>query len=172
MVELFNPAGLSLVEDRQGAIAYGYVAPRVMYARVVGRISAELGARFVVELDLVTRRGGPLAYFADQSALRELNPQARSRFRAFFRAKRERFCSIVLLTWASGRWRGLTTGVKGVELVQEPLEFERSLCNVAPFPDRTAKEWAHVWQLHAPRNEPLTGTERVGAARTGSLDGS
>jgi len=99
MVELFNPAGLRMVEDQKGAIAYGYLAPRVLYARVVGCLSAELGESYVRELEGATRAAASLAYFADESALSDWHPLARSRFRAFVAAERWRFSSIVMLTW-------------------------------------------------------------------------
>jgi hypothetical protein len=155
MVELFNPAGLRILEDRQGAAAYGYVAPRVLYARVVGCLSEELGTSFARELDSVTRPVASLACFVDASALREYDPVAQARLQALVAAERRRFSSIVMLTWASGSglaWRELAAELgEAVELLSEPLEFERALCNVATFPDRTAKDWGHVWQLHAPR---------------------
>jgi hypothetical protein len=150
MVELFNPAGLCVLEDRKGAIAYGYLAPRVLYARVVGSLSAELGTRYVRELATATRATLPLAYFSDESALLAVDPLAASRLRAFVVTERARFASIVCLTWGirgscAARLRG-----EPIELVDEPLEFERALCNATTFPDRRAKDFAHVWQLHTP----------------------
>jgi hypothetical protein len=155
MVELFNPAGLRMLEDRQGAIAYGYVAPRVLYARFVGCLSAELGLAFVDELESVAGEVVSLAYFADTSALREYHPRASSRFKAFIIAQRQRFASIVMLTSAvrgGPAWQALSEAAgDAAELVYEPLDFERALCNVATFPHRAIKDWAHVWQLHSPR---------------------
>jgi hypothetical protein len=155
MVELFNPAGLRILEDRQGAAAYGYVASRVLYARVVGRLSEALGTDFVNELDSVTRQESSLACFVDASALRQFDASAQSRLQALVVAERRRFASIVMLTWSASSglaWRQLAAELgEAVELLSEPLEFERALCNVVRFPDRTAKDWGHVWQLHAPR---------------------
>jgi len=144
-----------MLEDRQGAVAYGYLAPRVLYARVVGCLSVGLGESYVRELEGATRGTAPLAYFADESALCAAHPTARSRFRAFVAAERWRFSSIVMLTWGA---RGAATVRSGsrlgggrIEVVDEPIEFERALCNVTTFPDRRAKDFAHVWQLHTPR---------------------
>src|SRR3954469_21629937 len=64
MHDLFNPAGLRMLEDQKGAIAYGYVAPRVFYARFVGQLSAELGSSYVHHLDAAVRQAPALAYFA------------------------------------------------------------------------------------------------------------
>jgi hypothetical protein len=154
MLELFNPAGLRMLEDRNGAVAYGYLAPRVLYARVVGCLSAELGQTYVQELNDATRRGGPLAYFADESALSTAHPLARKRFRAFVAAERCRFTSIVMLSWGPGgatAARGSVERALGpIEFVDEPIEFERALCNVTTFPDRRAKDFANLWQLHTP----------------------
>jgi hypothetical protein len=148
MVELFNPAGLRMLEDPKGAVAYGYLAPRVLYARVVGRLSAELGTSYVRELSDATRNARPLAYFADESALRASHPLARRLFRAFVDAERARFSSIVMLTWSART--AIDLRGDSIELVDEPIEFERALCNATTFPDRRAKDFAHVWRLHTP----------------------
>lgn len=154
MHELFNPAGLRMLEDRQAAVAFGYVAPRVFYARFVGRLSAELGRGYVQELKHVLAGVSTLAYFADHSALRGYEHVARNEFEALVRAERDKFASIVMLTQPSGAGpasRAFAEGWGDIKLLTEPLDFERALCNVAPFPDRTAKDWAHVWQVHSPR---------------------
>jgi hypothetical protein len=154
MHELFNPAGLRMLEDRHAAVAFGYVAPRVFYARFVGRLSAALGDRYVQELSAVLAGVSTLAYFADNSALGEYDPSARCRFEALVRAERDKFASIVMLTQPGGAGpasRAFEESWGDIKLLSEPLDFERALCNIAPFPDRTAKDWAHVWQVHSPR---------------------
>jgi hypothetical protein len=154
MHELFNPAGLRMLEDAHAAVAFGYVAPRVFYARFVGRLSSGLGDNYLRELSLVLSEEGALAYFADASALRGYDHVGRNRFEALVRARRGKFASIVLLTQPGGAGPASRAfaGVWGeIKLLSDPLEFERELCNVAPFPDRTAKDWAHVWQVHSPR---------------------
>lgn len=155
MHELFNPAGLRMLEDRQGAIAFGYVAPRVFYARFVGQLSAELGVTYVRELELVTRELNTLAYFADASALESYDPAARSAFERFVALERSKLASIVILSClgaAAPASRKFPSSLgDSIKVLSDPLEFERALCNIAPFPDRTAKDWAHVWQVHAPR---------------------
>lgn len=163
MVELFNPAGLRFVEERQGAVAYGYLATRVLYARVVGRLSVELAERYVHELREATRKAAGLAYFADESGLTAAHPLARRRFRAFVAAERSRFASIVTLRWGRGSAVSVASparaGEQAIEVVDEPIEFERALCNVTTFPDRRAKDFAHVWQLHTPcRSSPTWRT--------------
>lgn len=143
-----------MLEDREAAVAFGYVAPRVFYARFVGRLSFGLGERYVAELGQTLSEATKLAYFADASALRGYPHAARNRFEALVRAEQEKLASIVVLTPPSGAGpasRAFADGWGEIKLLREPLEFERALCNVAPFPDRTAKDWAHVWQVHSPR---------------------
>lgn len=153
MYELFNPAGLCMLEEPRAAVAFGYVAPRVFYTRFVGRLSAALAASYVRELSDALAGVSTLAYFADNSALSGYDDAARSRIESLVRAERAKFTSIVMLNHPSGSGavsRAFANG-GGIKLLTEPLDFERALCNVAPFPDRTAKDWAHVWQVHSPR---------------------
>lgn len=144
-----------MLEDRQGAIAFGYVAPRVFYARFVGRLSAALGTGYVRNLVLATSDLTTLAYFADASALESYDPGARAAFEQFVASERAKLASIVILSGLGGFGspsRNLAHSAgEPIKVLTEPLEFERALCNIAPFPDRTAKDWAHVWQVHAPR---------------------
>jgi hypothetical protein len=154
MSELFNPAGLHMLEDRHAAIAYGYVAPRVFYVRFVGCVSFALGDSYLTHLEELLQSVSTLAYFADSSALESQHPAVRARFEGLVKRERAKLASLVVLSQQSGAGpasRSFADAVGGVKLLSDPLEFERALCNVAPFPDRTAKDWAHVWQVHAPR---------------------
>jgi hypothetical protein len=155
MQELFNPAGLSMVEDRQGAIAYGWIAPRVCYARFVGSLSAELGSSFVHALEGLVREVPALAYFADASALREYDLLARTRLRRFVQAERSKFATLVVLTWSEGvssATRAFAAALgEPVELIADPLDFERALSNVAPRAWSDPRNIGQVWQALAPR---------------------
>lgn len=154
MHDLFNPAGLGMLEDQKGAIAYGYVAPRVFYARFVGRLSAELGDSYVDELAAAVGQVPALAYFADASALSEYDLAARTRFSRFVANRRVKFASLVILTWAgacSAAARAFADALgEPVQILTEPLEFERALANVVPPPARFVIELPQVWQVHAP----------------------
>lgn len=154
MHDLFNPAGLGMLEDQKGAIAYGYVAPRVFYARFVGQLSADLGARYVQELEAAVGQVPALAYFADASALSEYDLAARTRFSRFVANRRVKFASLVILTWAGGcspAARAFADALgEPVQILTEPLEFECALANVAPLPARLVIELPQVWQVHAP----------------------
>jgi len=154
MHDLFNPAGLRMLEDQKGAIAYGYVAPRVFYARFVGQLSAELGTNYVDQLDAAVGQVPALAYFADASALREYDLLARMRFVRFVANRRVKFASLVILTWTGDigpAARALADALgEPVQILTEPLEFERALANVAPSPERLLIDVPQVWQVYAP----------------------
>lgn len=154
MHDLFNPAGLSMLEDKEGAIAYGYVAPRVFYARFVGRLSAELGTGYVHQLELAVGQVPALAYFADASALREYDLIARARFTRFVVNRRVKFASLGILTWAEGvgpAARAFADSLGApVDIFTDPLEFERALGNVAPQVRRVVTDLMSVWQVCAP----------------------
>lgn len=154
MHDLFNPAGLRMLEDQKGAIAYGYVAPRVFYARFVGRLSAELGTNYVRQLEAAVGQVPALAYFADASALSEYDLIAWTRFAQFVTHRRVKLASMVILTWAAGigpAARSFADSLgEPVQILTDPLEFERGLTNVAPLPLGFAIELPQVWQVHAP----------------------
>jgi hypothetical protein len=138
MHDLFNPAGLGMLEDQEGAIAYGYVAPRVFYSRFVGQLSATLGSNYVAELDAAVGQVPALAYFADASALREYDLMAQAHFARFVADRRVKFASLVILTWAealapTARAFADSLGDR-VQVLACPLEFERALTNVASPP--------------------------------------
>jgi hypothetical protein len=155
MHELFNPAGLSMVEDRQGAIAYGWIAPRVCYARFVGSLTAALASTFVHQLEALVRDVPALAYFADASALRDYDVAARSRFQGFVQAERSKLATLVVLTWSEGVSPAARTFAAALgeptELVADPLDFERALSNVAPLAWADPRNLGQVWQILAPR---------------------
>ena len=136
MQEFFNPAGLEISEDRAGAVAYGFIAPRVLYARFVGELSAELGADYVNRLMPLVAPLSSLAYFADASALTSYDYVARTRFLRFVLEHRDKLASIVMLTWSGGitpSARAFADAVGGpVAVLDDPGEFERLLSNLVP----------------------------------------
>lgn len=138
MYELFNPAGLRLVEDKNGAISYGWIAPRVLYARFVGALSAELGTTFVRQLEALVDDVPALAYFGDASALSQYDVLARLRFQRFVATQRAKFAALVTLTWAHRNRRAARSFPGELDeiarFVADPDEFERELSNVAPLP--------------------------------------
>jgi hypothetical protein len=155
MHDLFNPAGLHVLEDRDGAVAYGWIAPRVFYCRFVGCLSGELGTCFVQRLSGLISDVPVLAYFADASALEQYDLVARTRFQRVVLVERRKFVSMTILAWPGGvgpsvrNFAMLFAGA--IDLLTDPTEFERALLNVAPPPIRSPLPAEPVWQVHAPR---------------------
>jgi len=152
--EFFNPAGLDLLEDRAGAISYGFIAPRVLYTRVVGAVADELCEGFVQRLEYVLRGAMPCACFSDLSALGRYDGQACSRFLRFVTEQRVKVASLAVLTWSEGVSRAArafaATIGEPVAILTDPVEFERLLSNVAPAPRRAAKQWQDAFPHEPP----------------------
>lgn len=145
-----------MLEDRQGAIAYGYVAHRVFYSRFVGSVVGELAQDYVRQLETVSRGAASFAFYVDASALRDYDLSARACFAQFVVEWRTKLNSLTILAVAgcSGESSCAISAAVGepVDILADPLEFERQLCNVAPpASQRALPEWAQVWQVHAPR---------------------
>lgn len=160
MDEFFNPAGLEIAEDRAGAIAYGFIAPRVFYARFVGALSLSLGEHYVTRLSSLFDALPSLVYFADSSALTGYDCAARTRFLRFVLDQRAKLSSLVLLTPRGGitpaaRSFAATVG-EPVTLLDDPSEFDRLLSNIVPVADPLLPTFVRA-------AEP----DRVGAERAG-----
>jgi hypothetical protein len=138
-----------MLEDREGAIAYGFIAPRVFYARFVGGLSAELGTNYVRRLEVVLEREESLAYFGDASALRTYDLVARTRFQLLVASRRKKFSALVFLTWdARSRSEAFTDALgEAPQIYADPADFDRVLSNVAPVPTRANGELGHLWQV-------------------------
>lgn len=152
--EFFNPAGLDVLQDRRGAIAYGLIAPRVLYTRAVGSISVELASRYLASIAILLRDVTALAYFADASALGDYDWPGRASFANFVKGSRAKFGSLVVLTgrpYLSASARAFATSVgEPVTILCDPMEFERLLSNVAPAPQRRAKKWEDAFPHQPP----------------------
>ncbi len=138
-----------MLEDREGAIAYGFIAPRVLYARFVGSLSAELGTAYVRRLEVALERVESLAYFGDASALRTYDLVARTRFQLLVASRRARFSALVFLTWDIRSTLLAFTDALGdaPQIYADPADFDRVLSNVAPVPARVSDELGHLWQV-------------------------
>jgi len=155
MHDLFNPAGLHMLEDRAGAVAYGWIAHRVLYGRFVGSLSAELGTSFVQRLAGLIGQVPCLAYYADASALEAYDLSARARFQRFVLAERPRFVSLTMLTWRGGSGvaaRDVAALLpEAMDLVTDPVEFDRLLADVARLPLCAPLPMEPMWHVHVPR---------------------
>jgi len=153
MHDLFNPAGLHMLEDRHGAVAYGWIARRVLYGRFVGSLSAELGVSFVQRLAGLIVEVPSLAYYADHSALEQYDLLARARFQRLVLAERPRFASVTLLTWGGGGGAAACDLAQllpeTIDLLTDPVEFDRLLLDVARLPACAPLPMEPVWHVHA-----------------------
>lgn len=152
--EFFNPAGLDLLEDRVGAISYGFIAPRVLYTRFVGSLSAELGTGYVHRVAALLRGVTTCAFFSDASALQQYDCIARTRFVRFVLEQRVKLASLVVLTWSEGvspaaRAFAAVVG-EPVAVLTDPAEFDRLLSNVTPTPRRAARQWEDAFPHEPP----------------------
>jgi hypothetical protein len=152
--EFFNPAGLDLLEDRAGAISYGFIAPRVLYTRFVGSLSAELGSSYVQRIEALLRDVSTCAFFSDSSALDQYDCVARTRFVRFVLEQRVKLASLVMLTWSEGVSPAARTFAaligEPVAVLTDPAEFDRLLSNVAPAPRRAARQWEDAFPQEPP----------------------
>jgi hypothetical protein len=160
MNDLFNPAGLSMLEDRDGAIAHGMLAPRVFYSRFVGLLSAELSDRFLSQLDLAFHAAvapaatAPAACLMDLSALQSCSAYARARLHGYLRAERSRFATLAILERPERSVLGARDlfaelGEPGV-VHADPQEFDRALSNLAPAPRGLLRDLDPVWETNTP----------------------
>jgi hypothetical protein len=152
--EFFNPAGLDLLEDRGGAVSCGFIAPRVLYSRFVGDLSAELGTSYVQRLERLLSTVPGLAYFSDCSALNRYDCVAKARFVRFLLEHRVKLACLVMLTWSEGispaaRKLAATVG-EPISILTDPAEFDQVLSNLAPRPRRGAVQWQDAFQLEPP----------------------
>ncbi len=151
MHDLFNPAGLCMLEDQQGAIAYGYVAPRVFYARFVGQLSAELGVGYVRQLEAALGDGTGASVLCRHQRTPRLRfdgarepdplgrqPSAQARFAGDFDGSGGPPSQAVAFADSLG---------EPVEILCDPLAFEDALANVAPPSQRLVSDLSPVWQV-------------------------
>jgi hypothetical protein len=160
MQELPTSAALQVLEDRSGAVEFGWIAPRVAYARFSGPLSAELGSSFVYQLERLIRAERYLAYFSDARALTAYDLIARTRFQRLLVTERARFTSVTMLTWSGGigpaaRAFAAALGV-GAEMLANTDEFERRLSLAAP-------DWRRPKSAAACRSSLLVGDARQSA---------
>jgi hypothetical protein len=128
---------LEVIADPEGSVTVGWVGEGVFYARFVGVLSADLGARHAQRLQKALTQVPSLHYFADSSALRTFDLAARSCFARVVLAHRRQFASLVLLAWAGGitaSTRSFASAIGDpVVVLTDELEFEKALVRAAPL---------------------------------------
>jgi hypothetical protein len=85
------------VAGKAGSIRLGWVTERVLYARLRGEMSPELGALHGAKLHGMTALSSCIRYFVDASALTAYDARVRDAFASFVLARPYLFSSITIL---------------------------------------------------------------------------
>lgn len=128
---------LELISDDEGSITLGWVDTGVYYARFIGVLCADLGAKHIERLRAALERSSSIHYFADARALGSYELAARGAFVRTLQQYRDRLQSVVLLTWAQGltsHTDAMATAIGGpVDILTDEMDFERRLLDIAPL---------------------------------------
>jgi hypothetical protein len=123
--------------DEEGSVAVGWIGESVLYARLTGALSAELGAAYAKEIGTLVAKASAVHLFGDMTALTRYDLLARSAFVRVVLANRQRFGSLTMLTWAEGVSRGarmvMETLGPGTTVLTERSEFDSRLLLAAPL---------------------------------------
>jgi hypothetical protein len=142
-------SGLQILKDDRGSVALGWVASQVLYAQIVGNLSATLGAAYASQIQILLGQvSGARYFFADASGLKSYDLLARSAFVRVVHANRRAFASVVVLTWSGGISRAAeafaATLGNIVELITDKHEFDLRLRSAAPLAEHylNPKTWS------------------------------
>jgi hypothetical protein len=132
-----DQTALESLEDKDGAVAIGWLADDVLFSRFSGALGGELGARCASRLDALLGLVPAVHYFADSSALKQYDLLARSAFVRVLMANRRKFRSLVVLTWAEGlspASKAFVTALgEPTQVLADPADFHARLIRVAPL---------------------------------------
>jgi hypothetical protein len=127
---------LEVVLDDDGSVSFGWVAEGVLYARLSGGLSENLGQLFVARLRSFVDRTDSIFYFCDASALEHYDLRARNDLVSFFLANRLKFERLVMLTWSEGASAAshAVAAVIGdrVDMLADAARFDARLVQMAP----------------------------------------
>jgi hypothetical protein len=134
---MMKPLTIERMRDGEGTVHVGWAGDAVVYARVEGGLSADLGARFAAHVEKLVVGVSGVHYFADGSRMTRYDLLARSAFVRVALANRRRFESFTFLIWPDGvspAARAFSSAIGGnVELCHELGEFEQRLLRHAPL---------------------------------------
>ncbi len=132
-----KPITFERMRDHEGSAFVGWAGDSVVYARIEGGLSAELGARFAAQVEKLVAGVSGVHYFADSSRMTRYDLLARSAFVRVVLANRRRFQAFTFLIWpdeVSPAARAFASALGGnVELCQDLGEFEQRLVRRAPL---------------------------------------
>jgi len=134
---MMKPLTFERMRDDEGSAFVGWAGDSVVFARVDGGLSADLGARFAAHVEKLVVGVSGVHYFADASRMTRYDLLARSAFVRVALANRRRFESFTFLIWpdeVSPAARAFASAIGGtVELCQELGDFEQRLLRHAPL---------------------------------------
>lgn len=145
-----DQSDLEVLSDKDGSVAFGWVAPAVLYTRFGGGFTSRMGFAFATRLGALVAQAQSLCLFCDCSELKYYDLLARSAFARVVLSHRRRFASIVILTWAeaiSQSVRSLATTLgEPVEILTDMDAFETRLLRKAPLAMRKldSRTWVTV----------------------------
>jgi hypothetical protein len=132
----FRLVPLELLSDEEGSVAIGWVAPGVLYARLTGGVSADIGQAYAAQIQSFAESIGALALFVDFSSITYYDLLARSAFVRAVLHNRRKFTALTLLTFSHETTLAERTFVSAigepVDVLREPAEFEVRLLAAAP----------------------------------------
>jgi hypothetical protein len=147
-----DQSDLEALRDKDGSVAFGWVAPAVLYNRFDGGFTSNMGCEFATRLGALVAQSQSICLFCDCSELKYYELLARSAFARVILSHRRRFTSIVILTWAEGISQSVqtlaTTLGEPIEILTDADVFEARLLRKAPLAMRKLdpKIWVSaVW---------------------------
>jgi hypothetical protein len=127
---------LEFISDEEGCVAIGWVGANVLYARLVGGISAEMGRAHAARISGFADRVQSLRLYLDGSRVTHYDLLARSAFVRAILSSRRKFEALVVLTFSqeSSAAEASFVGVLGMplELLRDPNDFKTRLVIDAP----------------------------------------
>ncbi|HTQ08217.1 MAG TPA: hypothetical protein VMI54_30395 [Polyangiaceae bacterium] len=134
---MMKPLTFERMRDDEGSVVVGWAGDSVVYARIEGGLSGELGARLAAHLEKLVVGVSGVHYFADASRVTRYDLLARSAFVRVALANRRRFESFTFLLWPaemSAATHAFAAAIgQNVELCQDMSDFERRLLRHAPL---------------------------------------
>jgi hypothetical protein len=124
------------LSDDHGSAALDWVTEGVLFARIQGSLSAQLGAAFARALQSQIHAAPFLHYFSDASRLDQYDLLARSAFMRVVLQHRRKIQTFTLLTWAEGVSSVAQAFVDligpAATVLTDRTEFDRRLLRAAP----------------------------------------
>lgn len=147
---MMDQSALEVFKDNEGSVALGWVHEDVLYTRLTGGLSAEVGNEFARRLHILSSQVSSLRYFSDYSALSHYDLLARSSFVRTVLANRRKFATLVFLTWPenlSPVTKNLVAVLgEPIEMLTDADEFEARLLREAPLAKQKLdpRNWVHA----------------------------